>query len=174
MAQKSREQILAESTDMEPVQGTVDVKIPIEELWECFTHANWWARWNACFFWAWNKDLVKGQQLIWFFQLGEGVIAIGAVGTGHSNGGKPASRGPVSAAGPASCGEASTWLASVAPASGVGASPANPRSVAPTSRGPGSTSVDSAQARASDSVIRNSFRMSFDYSSRPGLGSSKN
>lgn len=68
MAIKSKEKILAESHDMTPVAGTVEVDIPIKELWESFTHANWWARWNKCFFWALNKDLVLGKQLIWCFQ----------------------------------------------------------------------------------------------------------
>jgi glyoxylase-like metal-dependent hydrolase (beta-lactamase superfamily II) len=59
---------LAASTDMVPVQGTVDVDIPIETLWASFAHANFWPRWNNCFFWARNKDLVKGRHLIWTFQ----------------------------------------------------------------------------------------------------------
>jgi cyclase len=59
---------LMASKDMEPVQGTVDVDIPIETLWEFFVHANDWPRWNDCFFWAHNKNLVKGQHLIWTFQ----------------------------------------------------------------------------------------------------------
>jgi glyoxylase-like metal-dependent hydrolase (beta-lactamase superfamily II) len=59
---------LAASTDMAPVQGTVDVDIPIETLWAGFVHANFWPRWNKCFFWAHNKDLVEGQHLIWTFQ----------------------------------------------------------------------------------------------------------
>ena len=68
MAKENREEILAQSNDMTPVAGTVDVNIPIHELWEFFTHANWWSRWNKCFFWALNKDLVLGKQLIWAFQ----------------------------------------------------------------------------------------------------------
>jgi len=58
---------LAASTDMEPVHGTVDVDIPIDVLWEAFRDARQWPRWNKCMFWAMNKDLVKGQQLIWCF-----------------------------------------------------------------------------------------------------------
>ena len=53
---------------MIPVQGTVDVDIPVSVLWEAFTHANWWPRWNKCFFWAHNRDLVLGKKLIWVFQ----------------------------------------------------------------------------------------------------------
>ncbi len=59
---------LAASTDMVPVQGTVDVNVPIATLWAFFTHANYWPRWNRCFFWARNKDLTKGQHLIWTFE----------------------------------------------------------------------------------------------------------
>lgn len=65
---KTQEEILTESNDMVPVAGTVDVNIPIDILWESFTHANIWAQWNKCFFWAHNRDLVLGQQLIWCFQ----------------------------------------------------------------------------------------------------------
>ena len=68
MPDKSKAEILAESNDMTPVHGTVDVDIPVKELWECFTHANWWARWNKCFFWVFNRDLILGHQLIWCFQ----------------------------------------------------------------------------------------------------------
>jgi len=67
-ANLSREEILAASNDMEPVAGDVDVDIPIATLWKCFTHANWWPRWNPCFFWAYNRNLILGQQLIWVFQ----------------------------------------------------------------------------------------------------------
>jgi len=59
---------LLKSTDMEPVHGTVVVNIPADVLWECFRHANWWPRWNACMWWALNDDLVLGQELIWAFE----------------------------------------------------------------------------------------------------------
>ncbi len=65
---KNQAELLAESNDMTPVAGVVDVNIPIDTLWEAFTHANLWPRWNQCFFWAFNRDLVLGQQLIWCFQ----------------------------------------------------------------------------------------------------------
>src|SRR5689334_13323363 len=67
-AQNANEQRLAASTDMEPVQGTVDVDVPIDVFWECFRGANFWPRWNKCFFWVRNRDLVLGKQLIWAFQ----------------------------------------------------------------------------------------------------------
>ena len=68
MTSKSKKELLAESSDMEPIAGTVEVDIPINELWECFTHANWWSHWNKCFFWAHNKQLILGEKLIWCFQ----------------------------------------------------------------------------------------------------------
>jgi glyoxylase-like metal-dependent hydrolase (beta-lactamase superfamily II) len=64
----SKKDALAASTEMTPVQGTVDVDIPVSVLWEAFRHANWWARWNNCFYWAHNRDLVLGKKLIWCFQ----------------------------------------------------------------------------------------------------------
>lgn len=68
MTDQEKARMLASSTDMVPVQGTVDVDVPIDTLWQSFAHANLWPRWNRCFFWARNKDLVKGQHLIWTFQ----------------------------------------------------------------------------------------------------------
>ncbi len=63
-----REKFLADSTDMDPVQGTVDVKLPAQELWGQFKRANFWPRWNKCFFWCRNKDLRTGTKLIWCFE----------------------------------------------------------------------------------------------------------
>jgi hypothetical protein len=60
--------VLAASTAMEPVEGTVDVDLPAAALWECFRHANLWPRWNACMFWVQNRDLVVGNKLIWAFE----------------------------------------------------------------------------------------------------------
>jgi hypothetical protein len=68
MPGKTTEQLLAESNDMTPVEGSVEVGIPVATLWECFTAAHLWPRWNKCFFWARNRDLVLGAQLIWCFQ----------------------------------------------------------------------------------------------------------
>lgn len=67
MADKTKTEILLASHKMEPVSGTVDVDIPIAELWECFRHANLWPRWNACFRWTRNRDLVEGGKLVWIF-----------------------------------------------------------------------------------------------------------
>jgi glyoxylase-like metal-dependent hydrolase (beta-lactamase superfamily II) len=68
MAEKSKAQMLADSTDMSPVQGTVDIDVPIDKLWSFFTHANLWPRWNKCFFWARNPNLVLGKHLVWCFE----------------------------------------------------------------------------------------------------------
>lgn len=53
---------------MEPVGGSVDVAIPVELLWEFFTHANDWPRWNRCFYWVANRNLTFGDNLVWCFQ----------------------------------------------------------------------------------------------------------
>ena len=68
MEKKSKQEILKISNDMEPIEGTVEVDIPIDVLWECFTHANWWSKWNPCFLSAKNKNLILGEQLVWWFQ----------------------------------------------------------------------------------------------------------
>ncbi|MEM7727107.1 MAG: MBL fold metallo-hydrolase [Cyanobacteria bacterium P01_A01_bin.45] len=60
--------VLEFSQDMIPVHGYIDVKIPIEVMWEHFMHPNRWNRWNDCFFWALNSKLQLGEQLIWCFQ----------------------------------------------------------------------------------------------------------
>ena len=52
---------------MAPVQGTVDINIPTDVLWQAFRHGDWWPRWNRCFFWVQNTDLILGKQLIWAF-----------------------------------------------------------------------------------------------------------
>lgn len=67
-SQLSPSEDLAQSRDMDPIAGTVDLDIPIETLWECFRQANLWSRWNPCFFCAWNQDLILNRQLIWVFQ----------------------------------------------------------------------------------------------------------
>ena len=64
----TKKEALLASTQMSPVQGTVDVEIPVDVFWEAFTHANWWPRWNKCFFWARNHELVRGDRLVWAFE----------------------------------------------------------------------------------------------------------
>jgi hypothetical protein len=53
---------------MEPVHGSVEVAVPADVLWACFSRANWWPRWNPCMFWVRNHELKLGQRLIWAFQ----------------------------------------------------------------------------------------------------------
>jgi glyoxylase-like metal-dependent hydrolase (beta-lactamase superfamily II) len=65
---KTKVEILTSSEDMTPVHGYVDVDVPIEILWENFTHPNIWHCWNDCFFWVFNGELELGKQLIWCFQ----------------------------------------------------------------------------------------------------------
>lgn len=67
MAEKSKTEILLASHEMVPVEGTVEVDIPIQTLWECFRRADLWPRWNACFRSARNRDLVRGEKLVWVF-----------------------------------------------------------------------------------------------------------
>ena len=59
---------LAESNDMEPVAGTVEVEVPLAMLWHTFANPKSWPKWNTCFYWAHNRELVLGKQLIWIFQ----------------------------------------------------------------------------------------------------------
>lgn len=67
-ADKSKAEILASSEDMIPIDGYVDVKIPIDVLWEAFNRPNTWHFWNKCFFRAFNSELQLGKQLIWVFE----------------------------------------------------------------------------------------------------------
>jgi hypothetical protein len=68
MADKNKERALARSADMAPIKGTVDVEVPISTLWEAFTRADLWPRWNRCMLWVRNRDLVLGRQLLWAFR----------------------------------------------------------------------------------------------------------
>ena len=64
----TKKEQLERSDEMTPVHGTVEINVPLAVLWEAFRQANLWPRWNKCFFWAWNRNLVVGQQLVWTFQ----------------------------------------------------------------------------------------------------------
>jgi len=63
-----RAERLVASHEMDPVQGTVEIAVPVEELWSCFSRPDWWPRWNRCFLWVRNRSLVVGQQLLWAFE----------------------------------------------------------------------------------------------------------
>ncbi len=64
---KSKE-ALAVSTEMEPVEGTVDINIPVSVLWECFAQPQLWPSWNKCFWGVYNKHLILGGNLLWGFE----------------------------------------------------------------------------------------------------------
>lgn len=66
--ERSGERDLAGSTDMAPVEGTVDVRIPVSTLWEAFSRADLWPRWNRCMLWVRNRDLVRDRRLLWAFR----------------------------------------------------------------------------------------------------------
>ena len=68
MPKRSRERELAGSTDMVPVEGTVDVDVPVSTLWEAFTRSDLWPRWNRCMLWVRNRDLVRDRRLLWAFR----------------------------------------------------------------------------------------------------------
>jgi hypothetical protein len=53
---------------MTPVEGTVEIDVPVDVLWDFFVRAHLWPRWNRCFFWVWNRPLELGAQLVWAFQ----------------------------------------------------------------------------------------------------------
>ena len=59
---------LMQSTDMAPVAGTVDLAIPVGELWEFFLQSRHWPSWNSCFYWVCNPRLQLGDKLVWAFQ----------------------------------------------------------------------------------------------------------
>lgn len=58
---------LAQSLDMAPVEGAVEVEIPADVLWECFARADLWPRWNTCMYVAFKRRLVEGERLLWAF-----------------------------------------------------------------------------------------------------------
>lgn len=68
ISQAERIRLLEESQDAVPVVGTVDVDVPIDQLWDCFRHAYLWPKWNHCFCWVRNDDLVRDHLLIWAFE----------------------------------------------------------------------------------------------------------
>ena len=56
------------SDAMAPIHGSVEIGVPVQELWRCFSIPEWWPRWNKCFFWAHNRDVNVGDKLVWCFQ----------------------------------------------------------------------------------------------------------
>jgi hypothetical protein len=52
-----------------PVQGHVELDMPVEALWEIFQDVGAWPRWNACFMWSrvTAGTLREGALLYWVF-----------------------------------------------------------------------------------------------------------
>jgi hypothetical protein len=65
---EARSRQLEASNDMVPVEGSVDIDIPADVLWDFFARPDLWSRWNPCFLWVLNTALVKDESLIWCFQ----------------------------------------------------------------------------------------------------------
>ena len=60
--------LLDRAADMDPVHGTVDLRIPVATLWDFFRRADLWPHWNRCFYRVRNRELAAGQRLLWAFQ----------------------------------------------------------------------------------------------------------
>ena len=52
-----------------PIEGYVELEMPVEEAWRIFTDVAGWPRWNRCFRWArvLGGRLKVGATLIWVF-----------------------------------------------------------------------------------------------------------
>jgi hypothetical protein len=52
-----------------PVQGSVEVAMPVEDLWRIFERVRGWRRWNRCFWIAGvtGGRLAEGETLLWAF-----------------------------------------------------------------------------------------------------------
>lgn len=52
-----------------PIEGYVQLDMPVEEAWRVFTDVEGWPRWNPCFWWArvLGGRLEVGATLIWVF-----------------------------------------------------------------------------------------------------------
>ncbi|HKU36714.1 MAG TPA: MBL fold metallo-hydrolase [Polyangiales bacterium] len=64
---KAKAERLERSTDMVPVDASVEVDIPAAELWDAFNHARLWPTWNKCFLMVGNDTLRLGDKLVWVF-----------------------------------------------------------------------------------------------------------
>jgi len=53
-----------------PVEGSIELDIPVERLWQIFRHVRLWARWNRSIWMAGvtGGQLAEGEQLVWAFQ----------------------------------------------------------------------------------------------------------
>ena len=52
-----------------PIEGYIDLDMPLERLWQIFTDVPHWPRWNPCFWWArvLGGELKAGTILYWCF-----------------------------------------------------------------------------------------------------------
>ncbi len=52
-----------------PVEGTLEVALPVERLWEAFADVRGWPDWNPCMWWARvsGGELREGATLYWAF-----------------------------------------------------------------------------------------------------------
>ncbi|MFN2506657.1 MAG: SRPBCC family protein [Acidimicrobiales bacterium] len=64
----TRAEALEISTDGPPVEGSVDLDVPVADLWDCFNKPHLWPAWNPCMRWVRNRSLVRGSTLVWVFE----------------------------------------------------------------------------------------------------------
>lgn len=52
-----------------PIEGEVELAMPVEQLWAAFADVRNWPRWNGCFWWSRvaGDDLRAGATLYWCF-----------------------------------------------------------------------------------------------------------
>ena len=52
-----------------PVQGAIELDMPVERLWEIFADVRRWPQWNPCFWWSRvvGGELRYGATLLWYF-----------------------------------------------------------------------------------------------------------
>lgn len=53
-----------------PIEGSVEVDLPVQELWRIFSRVRGWASWNPCFLIAGVRggSLAEGATLLWAFE----------------------------------------------------------------------------------------------------------
>lgn len=53
-----------------PIEGSVEVDLPLDELWRIFTRVRRWPDWNPCFWIAGVRGggLAEGRTLLWAFE----------------------------------------------------------------------------------------------------------
>jgi hypothetical protein len=53
-----------------PIEGSIELDLPVERLWETFTDVRGWSRWNPCIWRSWLVDgrLELGARLVLVFE----------------------------------------------------------------------------------------------------------